>query len=298
MFHVPQLVPLINDPAYMEWHPECKLRMQSYDTEDGTHELVLQRDPLQKIESAWMYLTDDKEYRTRDLFTPHPSNPKLWKFYGRTEDIIVLSNSAKFNPTPLESAVSAHLSVQGALAVGQGSPQAVLLIEPTHHVTQTPASKLIESVWPAIHLGNPLVPAHGTIMRSHVLVATPAKPFIRVPKGSVVRRATEHDRIPEPQVLQRDFKHGLTIAGLNQLLRDLLAHILPSMTDIDLDNDLFILDLDSLKTNELIRALQSSLIKVVRPTERALLDARMVYAHPSLNILVSAILQKTKQENL
>ena len=63
---------------------------------------------------------DKKEWRTKDLFKPHPKKPSLWRFHGRLDHIIVLSNGEKFNPVPVETLVQGHPVIMGSLVVGQG----------------------------------------------------------------------------------------------------------------------------------------------------------------------------------
>ena len=87
----PQLVPKSEDWAYMEWHPDFGGVMEQSD--NGTFELVYHSDRLDEKSSALLYnLPGVKELRTKDLFEPHPKKSNLWRFYGRKDDIIVLSN--------------------------------------------------------------------------------------------------------------------------------------------------------------------------------------------------------------
>ena len=53
------------------------------------------------------------EWRTKDLYKPHPSKPGLWKFHGRTDDVIVMGNGEKFNPVTMVSNL-AHQRACGA----------------------------------------------------------------------------------------------------------------------------------------------------------------------------------------
>jgi hypothetical protein len=58
-----------------------------------------------------------REWRTRDLFRRHSSKPCLGKYSGRRGDIIVLSNSEKFNPVSTETLLESHPYVKDALVI-------------------------------------------------------------------------------------------------------------------------------------------------------------------------------------
>lgn len=125
----PQLVPKPGDWAYMEWHPDSPGVMEPSD--DGAFELVYLSERLSEHSSALKHnLPDVKEFRTKDLFKPHPTKSNLWRFHGRTDDIIVLSNGEKFNPVAMETTLQGHALISGALVVGQGLSEALLLIAP------------------------------------------------------------------------------------------------------------------------------------------------------------------------
>ena len=42
-------------------------------------------------------------FDTNDLFTPHPTNPDLWKIYGRADDQIMHSNGEKVRHSSYQS---------------------------------------------------------------------------------------------------------------------------------------------------------------------------------------------------
>lgn len=86
----------------MEFHPDTKLEFRPYD--DDAYELVLLADPTTESSSALHHNYHGvKEWQTKDLFRPHPTKSGLWRFHGRKNDIIVLSNGEKLNSVPMES---------------------------------------------------------------------------------------------------------------------------------------------------------------------------------------------------
>ncbi|KAI4090749.1 MAG: hypothetical protein LQ344_004529 [Seirophora lacunosa] len=190
---LPLLFPSPEDWEYMEWHPAIKHEMRVADPDDTIRELVLHMDSgTEKTAALNHNLPGATEYSTRDLFQAHPTKPGLWRFYGRNDDIIVLGNSAKFFPVPMETKLQGHLLLSGALVIGQGRSRPALLVETKEDVSSDP-SAFLANLWPAVEEANALVPEHGRIIRSLILVAgaQEKKRFFRAGKGSVVRGLTE-----------------------------------------------------------------------------------------------------------
>ena len=123
-----QLLPHKEDWQFIEFHPSAKQELKP--AEDGAFELVLYANE-ETEDTSWLNhnFPGLREYRTKDLFKPHPSKPGLWKFHARRDDIIVLSNGEKLNPIPLEIALLAVPDIAGALVVGQGQSRVALLLE-------------------------------------------------------------------------------------------------------------------------------------------------------------------------
>lgn len=192
-FQVPQLAPSSEDWAWMEWNPHFKVDMPPSPDEAGAFELVLFADESTKTISALDHnMLGVSEYRTKDLFRQHPEKPGLWKYYGRRDDIIVLSNGEKFNPVPLELAMQGHSKLAGALVIGKGRTHATLLVEPKPNVLPEEHKDLVDDIWTYVEESNRLLPAQGRILPGNVFVSKPDKPFTRAGKGTVVRKLTEN----------------------------------------------------------------------------------------------------------
>ena len=192
-FSMPQLKPNKEDWAYLEWNPRFKYEMQPCLDEEGTYEIVL----FPHVHSVLEHnLPGIKEWRTKDLFKQHPKKPNLWRYYGRRDDIIVMSTGYKFNPVPFELALQSHPLLSGALVIGQGRPDAALLVEPKENVDR---DAVLNVIWPVVYVANKLVPRHGHISRNHIIVAE--KAFTRAGKGTVVRKLTENAFASEIEAL-------------------------------------------------------------------------------------------------
>ena len=62
---------------------------------------------------------DILEFRTKDLYSPHLTAPGWWKYRGRADDLIVLSNGGKINPIPMENVILSDPFVKSVLIVGE-----------------------------------------------------------------------------------------------------------------------------------------------------------------------------------
>jgi acyl-coenzyme A synthetase/AMP-(fatty) acid ligase len=183
-----QLVPLPEDWSYIQFHPNERFELQP--AGEDMFELVLFTDKgSERISHLYHNYPDVREWRTKDLFKPHPTKPDLWKFHARRDDILVFSSGEKLNPIPIESSITAFPGISGALVVGQGQPQVALLVELSRNAAFSSDPR--EGLWPAMEVANALLPGHERIARSMIIIADPKKPFARTAKGTVVRRLTE-----------------------------------------------------------------------------------------------------------
>ena len=291
-----QLFPSREDWGYMEWHPAEDLTMEL--AEDDAYELVMhvssRTEGMSHLNHNFPGMT---QYRTRDLFRPHPTKPNLWRFHGRRDDIIVLCNGEKFNPVPMEVIIQGDPQVSGALVVGQGRFQAGLLIEPKLGVTDTAALK--ESLWPLVEKGNSNLPSQGRITLSRVFIAGSNKPFQRAGKGTVVRKLTERDFETEIEdlynadsggfqsivpVLKAPYSH----ASVKDYVRALIAGCFSGVKIGDHD-DLYVLGLDSLKTIEIANSLRAVLKSQAASRDLSWLSNNTIYTNPSVDQLGTII---------
>jgi hypothetical protein len=146
--NVPRFTPF---PLY--WQPDPKLwRYFIYNSElfgcewrrfaeENAYEQVIVRKAKDPGFQGFFYtFPDAKEYRTKDLYKPHPSLPDHWIYHGRADNIIVFSNGEKLNPTSIETIVMGHPGVKGAIVVGSNRFLPALLVEPVERPTSDKAA--------------------------------------------------------------------------------------------------------------------------------------------------------------
>jgi thioester reductase-like protein len=289
------LVPLPENWNYFEWHPLLENEMDPMG--DGTFEMVVHKDlSLDWIRHLSQAYPDLETWRTNDLFVQAPHNPKLWRFVGRRDDVIVLSNGEKFNPVNMEGVITGHPLVKGAVIVGTARFQASLIVEPVTGLTDMSTSYLIDEIWPTVEEANSVGPAHGRIFRSKVIVGVPEKPFLRAGKGTIIRGrttqlyASEVDKLYDeenkeaagraPTLASRD-----TVKCVADFVRVCVGQLMATAKFTD-EDDLFVLGMDSLQTLELLKMMQRGL-KASLSTGGAevRLSVATLYANPTVGQL-------------
>ncbi|TVY89396.1 Non-canonical non-ribosomal peptide synthetase [Lachnellula willkommii] len=179
-----------DDYAWMHFHPimGASFRHASKDL----YELVLGKRPeIQEAQFVFQNFPHLTEYRTKDLFSKHPTRDDLWRFRGRTDDIIVLGNGRLIEPALMESSVAAHPKVRAGLLCSDGKSKVGLLVEavvPPGSAEESAA--LLEEIWPVVVSSNAVMNVFGRVDKPLILFARKDKPFSRAGKGSVLEPLT------------------------------------------------------------------------------------------------------------
>lgn len=314
-----QLLPAeLSSPSewhYVRLHPSTGAVFE--EATDGVYELVIRRDPAladTQVPFSIRELRDrlGDEYRTRDLFEPHPTVPDAWCWRARADDVIVFLNGEKTNPVSMEQYVVAHAPpglLSGALVLGAQRFQAALLIEPAgadRALTTAEQAALVERVWPVVEEANRAAPAHARVEKSLILVATPDRPLIRTPKGTIQRAASvaqyaaDVDRLyanADDAVAEEGDASGPTLDptdldAVRQFIRASVSAVtgwLESDMDGDSSVSFFERGMDSLQVLQLTRALKRGL-------HQPHLGISSVYQNPTVAQLTAAIMKKKKKE--
>lgn len=302
MGQIQMLVPRRGDWGYLEMNPAEECDMQEVD--DGVYELVLHFDKKfiwrRSLEHTFPHA---KEWRTKDLFVPHPTKADLWRFHSRVDDVIVLSNICKVWPIPMETILASNPNVAGALMVGNGRPEVLLLVEPQPgpQVDRMSKKEFIDSIWPTINQANAVAPDYGKIRRSRIVLSQPSLGFFRSPKGTISRKATESlyaeyiagafidgttDEESEIGILE---KHWLDEA--KRFIASIVHDIRPEITLKDSDDFFVAKAMDSLTVLELGQKLRLGLIRRMNAETNTInFWLRAIFENPSIDSLAKATL--------
>jgi nucleoside-diphosphate-sugar epimerase len=298
--HAPCYLPLDrNDWDCFEWNEVSGAVME--EKGDGLFELVIEQRPDRSYQPVFYNFPDLREWRTKDLFRRHPTKDGLWRYAGRLDDLLVLSNGEKFMPGSFERHVESHPWVNGALMIGTGRFQTSLIIEPRAEQADMDPEAFLEETWPWVEHANALCPGYARVWRSMVVVAASTKPFARSAKGSVRRRATVDLYAVE---VDQMYKQSEEVADSEELVDgysvdfDTLANIigrlvrskLPGSRQIDDNANFFSSGLDSLMVLQLSTKINQS-FQPKLPHSIACSPA-FIYRNPSVSRLTRALIDQ------
>ena len=270
---------------------------------ENLYELVVKRGPtVIQYQPTFSLFPDLQEFSTRDLFSPHPTKPDLWAYEGRTDDLIIFLTGLKTNPLAFEHLVGIHPEVRTALMAGDKRLQPALIVEPAESsaLSMIERAELIERLWPLVQEANTGSPAHAKVLKTHIMIALPEKPFARASKGTVQRASTLEMYSQELDTLYTDADR-LTTPSLRSQLRHLaeddLTHCIveeilkvTGWKELLIDDNLFVRDMDSLQVLALTRELRHLFCGDVAPST--------IYANFTAKLLTRAIQKLLSQEQV
>ena len=197
------------DDSEWEWLtflPEMGASLEKVEGESDLYEMVFYRQlacaPWQQIFQVY---ADRSTFRTQDLFEKHATKSNLWRFAGRTDDRIKLSNGYGMFVAKIEADIVADSKVEKVLVGGNGMQRPFLLVAP-HEASRhgmTDAS-FVDEIWPLIEHINEGIAEMAQFKKDMTLLADPKRPFKETSKGTIAREETFADysadlaRIYEP----------------------------------------------------------------------------------------------------
>ncbi|KAI4125468.1 MAG: hypothetical protein LQ338_004226 [Usnochroma carphineum] len=293
---------------YMRFGPQSGVEFRPHS--GGLHEMVIVRtQELEGRQAVFELFPHIDKYETKDLFSPHPDPAKsdFWLCRGRTDDILVLLNAEKLNPTMMEKIIESSPDVKSALVMGQDRFQTCLLIEPMYEGTvksQEETQAFLDRVWPYVEQANRESPSHGKIVESLIFLTNPRKSMCRTAKGSVNRRQTTNLYVEEIDMLYKNHKVGSAVDHPKKSnepspkiltranLRSVVARTLGLKRD-DLQDkaNFFASGMDSLLVLEMVRSLNLFIGKIS-------IDPGVVYMNPTLASLWTYFESKNKNNHI
>ncbi|KAJ4993423.1 nrps-like protein [Stagonosporopsis vannaccii] len=230
----------------------------------------------------------DGSYATKDLFEPHPTIEKAWKYVARLDDTIVLVNGEKFNPVMMEGTIRSHKAVTETVVFGAARPYLGMLVVPSPATQGLSSDQIIDQIWPVIEEANRTAEAYARITRHMIHVLPHDCQFPRTDKGSIIRQAFYKQFAPE---IESAYDMAATAQGnlqafeipeLEAFIRSVVTKSLPQADSIDRTADFFSLGLDSLQSI-LIR---TDILKTVDIGKNKL-GQNVVFEYPSIVSLSS-----------
>nr|XP_019007008.1 uncharacterized protein I203_00603 [Kwoniella mangroviensis CBS 8507]OCF70469.1 hypothetical protein I203_00603 [Kwoniella mangroviensis CBS 8507] len=241
----------------------------------------------------------DGSYATGDLYQPHPSKKNVWKYVGRGDDVIVLSNGEKASPGIIESALrqSAHLS--DVLVVGSDQSQLGILLFPK---SPSAPSDLLERLSPLIDRANSDSPSFAQISKDMCLVVSEStKRLPKSSKGTIQRGVAyevfseEINQLYDQQHGQGDYLPKRSVEDIREEVKKIIENIAASqlrVENLNENTDLFNWGVNSLMATRIRTNLQKKL-----NTGGVVLPNNVVFERPSIKRRVLSLYIFDLQEN-
>lgn len=262
---------------YLRWEPRGS----------NLYECVILEGWPSKVQSS----RPDGSYATKDLFEPHPSIPRAWKYIARLDDTIVLVNGEKFNPVEMEGRIRSDKDVTEAVVFGAGRAHLGILLVPAAGLANHTNEEIIDKIWPIVELANKSADAFARISRDMIRLLPHDCAYPRTDKGSIIRQAFYQKfkvEIEETYDLAESSSEHLVqfdLPELQQFIRNLVQRTLEAPTLVQDDEDFFSLGLDSLQAI----TMRSEILKKVDIGENKL-GQQIVFEQPSISKLSSLLL--------
>ncbi|KAJ7596508.1 NRPS-like enzyme [Mycena floridula] len=212
---------------------------------------------------------------TQDLVMMHPSNPKLFRVFGRHDDQISHSTGEKTNPVPIENMLVEDPLIHSAVMFGREQFSAGVIITPILEEAFDPKdeqtlenfrNKIWRVFWNLDHSLN----TGGSSHVQMILVADPAKPFTYTAKATIRRQAildsyaheirNAYDAVASISHTDQALSVRHNLKDITHWVRDLFRKIIGS--HVKDTEDLFSLGGDSLSAisirNSILIALRAS----------------------------------------
>ncbi|KAJ7485841.1 hypothetical protein FB451DRAFT_1554646 [Mycena latifolia] len=130
-------------------------------------------------------------FDTKDIVQRHPTNPTLYRVYGRIDDQIMHSNGEKTNPGPIEQILIQDPRIKAAVMFGRERSHVGVVIAPSEDVQDVELFR--EAIWPTVKQANSFAPGHSRIFKDMIVLGTPSRPFQITAKGTLRRQAILED---------------------------------------------------------------------------------------------------------
>lgn len=218
---------------------------------DGIYELVCKSGWPSKSSSN----RPDGSYATKDLWAQHPTDPNKWKYYGRRDDILVLSNGEKANPVTLELHARENPYVKEVAVCGAQRAHLGMLVIPSEKAASMRQDEVVEEIWTSIKQENEQMPTYARISKEMIAILPVDQDFPKTDKGTAIRAAFYAKFADRIEQLYQDFEAQNTHDGLElsevelkEFIKKELVEVLKlnDASELQDETDFFSLGLDSL----------------------------------------------------
>ncbi|CAK5275142.1 unnamed protein product [Mycena citricolor] len=292
------------DWAWFKFSESVQLR---WVPQDDANTFELQFLSCDSLHPAVENLPDVQGYSTKDLFERHPTKPDLYRIVGRLDDVLIMANGEKTVPGPMEDILLSNPNISGAVMFGRERNQVGVLVEPSAaskvDITDpTEVAKFRNLIWETVQKANESAPAFARIYKEMIVVASREKPFVRTPKGTVIKKPTVALYRADINALYDTIEASTSAADdVSPPASWSAADLVPWLSvhasslaekDIHPGGDIFDQGFDSLNATFLRHRIVGAMSKSSNPSCRAAapkISQDIVYSHPTIESLAAAL---------
>lgn len=247
---------------YLRCLPHAEKYVLMDEIAPGIHECVC----LDGLKSKSTSNSDNPpgSFRTRDLFTPHPTRPGLWKYISRLDDRFTLINGEKVLPIPIEGRVRQEEIVKEAVVFGEGKSYPGILVFKADRAANIPDDRFLELIWPAVESANSRSESFAQIPKELIVILPADTVYPKTDKGTFIRVPVYRQFDDQIQEAYRSYENqsGGTLLLEGDELENFILDQLKERFGIELesvDADFFASGVDSLHCIQLWSHLKSDL---------------------------------------
>ena len=250
---------------------------------------------------------DDGSFATADLFAPHPTIPNAWKYHSRADSQLTLITGKKFDPAPLEDAISTSPLVSDALIFGNGQQFPGALLFRAANAAEMTDERLLDALWPLIEKLNTESQGHTRLSKSMLTVMPNDAPGLeKSSKGTIMRGQVEkryaqdisraYDSSPNTCAngILWSTQDGVTDDEVPTAVSQVIQRVSDTSTPIPGEGDLFSLGVDSVHCMQIRALLQNEIL----PSSAAQLPLNVVYDCGTIERLVNYLISIRKGQRV
>lgn len=183
---IPTLEVAAEDWQYIRFHPAVGATFEEQ-AGLGLHEMVYRKTKASnQAHGLFRTFPDLETYRSKDLFKAHPTKAGLYKYAGRTDDLVILTGEVKLYGRGIEEAVKEHWAVKEVLVGGDGRVKPFMLVELAD--PEVASQGVVRGIRKSIEVVNQHNSETARIEPGLIVFAT--KPFVRTAKATVEKSKT------------------------------------------------------------------------------------------------------------
>ncbi|KIW89507.1 uncharacterized protein Z519_09663 [Cladophialophora bantiana CBS 173.52] len=173
------------DWSYMSIFPSAKPFVLMRPLGARSYELVA-LDGL-KSKTASNSADPPNSFSTRDMFEAHPTKPNRWKYTGRLDDRVTLTNGEKVLPSVTEGRFRQHPLIREAVVFGIGRALPGVLLFRSTLAASMSDEEFVEKLWPLIEEANSKVESFACISKEMIVPLGVEVDYPQTDKGTIIR---------------------------------------------------------------------------------------------------------------